>query len=143
MRQVWTSPDKSGQVPTSPDKSRPVGQDTLTGSRDLQGTLGGSWDLPEAASDQRKRYQNHQNCENRRKWTHMARFGLRIRLFESHSHFLSIANPPDPKSHWKNRQTHISRKVQKSETPGSAAMCGAPLNGEIKESGPRDSGHPT
>ena len=38
-------------VQTSPDKSRPVGQDTQTGSQDLQDTLRGAWDLPEAASD--------------------------------------------------------------------------------------------
>ena len=30
---------------------RPAGPDTLTGSRDLQGTFRGSWDLPEVASD--------------------------------------------------------------------------------------------
>ena len=44
----------------------------------------------------------------------MARFGLRIRLFESHSHFLSIANP-DPKSH-----REIPKKStfsEKSRTP--------------------------
>ena len=41
----------------------------------------------------------NQDHEHRRKWTHMARYGLRICVFEAHRHFLSIATPSDPKSH--------------------------------------------
>ena len=78
----------------------------------------------EHRSDCWKRYQNYQNPENRRKWNHMARFGLRIRLFEAHSHFQSIATPPDPKSHRKNSKIDIFLKIKKSKNPGSAAMGG-------------------
>ena len=51
MRKVATSCDKFRLVATSCDYYRPVGQGTLTGSCDRQGSLGGSWNLPEAASD--------------------------------------------------------------------------------------------
>ena len=51
MRQGQTSCDKARQGQTRPGKLRPVGQDTLTGSWDRQGTLAGScWDFREAAS---------------------------------------------------------------------------------------------
>ena len=42
---------KATGVATSCDYLQPIGQDTFTGSRDLQGNLGGSNDLPEAASE--------------------------------------------------------------------------------------------
>ena len=100
--------------------------------RDLQGTLGGSWDLPKTASDHRKRSQNDKNPENDSKWTHIGRNGLRIRPFEAHSHFQSIANPPRPQippEKLKNRHFPKNRKIRKSgNPPGSAAMGGAPLN---------------
>ena len=44
--------------------------------------------------DHWKRCQTKQNLQNPSKSTNMARFRLRIRLFESHSHFLSIGKPP-------------------------------------------------
>ena len=62
----------------------------------------GSWDLLGTASDHRIRYQNDRNHENRRKWTQKARNGLRIRAFEAHSHFPSIANPPRPQKPTEN-----------------------------------------
>ena len=130
FRQLATSSDrfqKSRLVPASPDRLRPVGQDTRTGSQDLQDTLRGAWARPETASDhhntlsqgpgtfravsegpvtfrkQRQttgnRSQNDRNHENRRKYTQKARNGLRILPFEAHSHFRSIATPPGPKSH--------------------------------------------
>ena len=48
----------------------------------------------------------------------MARFEMRIGLFESHSHFQSIANPPDPKSRRKIQQIYTFRKIEKSQNPG-------------------------
>ena len=51
FRQVPTSCDKLRLVETSSDYYRPVGQGTLTGSCDRQSSLGGCWNLPEAASD--------------------------------------------------------------------------------------------
>ena len=57
-------------------------------------------------------------------WYHMARFGLRIRLFEAHSHFLSIANPPDPKSNGTIPTRHFSkiRKIRKSNIFASITL---------------------
>ena len=43
-----------------------------------------------------KRCHTKQKHQNPSKSTNMARFGLRIRVFESHSHFLLIGNPPRP-----------------------------------------------
>ena len=108
---------------------------SLTGSRNLQGSFGGSWDLPGTASDHRKRWQNIRNHENRWNWTEKARNGLRIRPFEAHSHFPSIANPPRPQIPPENSPNpHFPKnpKIQKSgNPPGSAAMGGAPLNTKI------------
>ena len=62
----------------------------------------------------------------------MARNELRIGVFEAHSHFLSIANPPRPQilpKISKNQHFSKNRKIRKSgNPPGSAAMGGAPLN---------------
>ena len=61
----------------------------------------------------------------------MARNGLRIRPFEAHSHFQSIANPPRPQippENSKNQHFPKNQKIRKSgNPPGSAAMGGAPL----------------
>ena len=129
MRQVSTSPKKSRQVATSSDWCRLVAtsrtrdlQRTLGGSWDLQGTLGGSWDLPETVPDHRKRRQNHSNHGYRRKCTHMSRFELRIRPFEAHSHFQSIANPPRPQippENSKNQHFPKNQKIRKSGVGGN------------------------
>ena len=53
-----------------------------------------------------KRCQTGQNHQNPSKSANMARFGLRIRLFESHSHFLFIGKPrrsPNPIKMSQNR----------------------------------------
>ena len=104
---------------------------SLTGFRDLQGTFRRPWDLPGTAADHRKRLQNYQNHENRRKWTQIARNGMRIRPFEAHSHSPSIANPPRPQippENSKNQHFPKNQKIQKSgNPPGSAAMGGAAL----------------
>ena len=92
----WKLPGEVKQRFYASEGSILMSRDIQTGSQDLQVTLGGSWGNPGTASDHRKRYQNDQYHENHWKWNHMARFELRIRLFASHSHFPSIANPPRP-----------------------------------------------
>ena len=71
----------------------------------------------EPVSDHRRWWQNDRNHENRRKWTKMGWFGLKIGLFESHSRFLSIANHPRPQIPSENIQNpHFpgNRKIRKS-----------------------------
>ena len=62
----------------------------------------------------------------------MARNELRIRPFEVHSHFQSIANPsqtPNPTRKLQQSTFLKNQKIPKSwNSPGSAAMGGAPLN---------------
>ena len=125
---AWSIGSTSGSRGTTPGSVRilPGSLRTLLGS--LR-TLRRSRDLPEEASDHRKRYQNDQNHENRRKWTHMPQFGLRIGVFESHSHFQSIANPPRhqiPRENHQNPHFSKNQKIRKpGNPPGSAAMGGA------------------
>ena len=61
----------------------------------------------------------------------MARNGVRIRPFEAHSHFQSIANPPRPQIPPENlKHLHFSKnqKIRKfGNPPGSAAMGRAVL----------------
>ena len=63
---------------------------------------------------QAKTDQNHQKSRN---CTHMARYELRIRLFEAHSHFLSIATPPRPQIPWENQHFSENPKIPKSGIP--------------------------
>ena len=121
LRQVPTSSDMSRLVQTSCDQS---GRALLQGPSTVRAILAGPWSFRKQhqttiihshkvpgpsghsrrvlepsennvrPSDHRKRQQNDRNHENRWKWTHMARNDLRIRPFEAHSHFPSIANPP-------------------------------------------------
>ena len=61
----------------------------------------------------------------------MAWAGLRIGLFESHSHFLSIAKPRRPQipqGNPKKNKVSKKRNMRKiGNPPGSASMGGAPL----------------
>ena len=75
-------------------------------------------------SDHRKRTRNGQNHDNRRKWTHMARFGLRIGLFESHSHFQSIADPPGPQIRRKIPKSTLSEQSKNPKIRESAGVGG-------------------
>ena len=68
----------------------------------------------------------------------MGRNDLKIRPFEAHSHFQSIANPPRPQIPQENSPNpHFpkNQKIRKSgNPPGSAAMGGAPLILQFKTS---------
>ena len=64
----------------------------LPGSGHLKQSQAPSRQFP----DHWKRCQAEQNHQNLCKSTNMPRVGLRILLFESHSHFLSVGNPPNP-----------------------------------------------
>ena len=57
----------------------------------------------------------NQNHENRRKWTHMVRYGLRICVFEARRHFLSIANSPRPQIPSGNSKNDEKSKIPKLE----------------------------
>ena len=145
MRQVQTSSDQLGRTHSEgpgtsktlsdgPGTLRKQHQTTITQSHRVPGPSGQSRRVLGPSGDSVRRSEttpNHQNHENRRKWTHMARNELRIRPFEAHSHFLSIANPPRPQIPPENsKNQHFSKnpKIRKSgNPPGSAAMGGAPL----------------
>ena len=90
-------------------------------SKPFQDTVRRSRDPSEEASDHRKRHKNEQNHQNHRKLTNMALPGLRIRPFESQSHFLSIANPPRPQippENSQNRPFPKNRKIRESAGVG-------------------------
>ena len=124
MRQVWTSSGLSRVVPTSWAGHPQRVPGPLRHARRVLGPSGNSIRGPE-------RYQNDRNHGNRRKWTQMARNGLRIRPFEAHSLFTAIANPPRPQilsEQFKTLHVRKNRKIRKSgNPPGSAEMGGAPL----------------
>ena len=132
FRLVPTSSDKLRLVATSPDQLRPVGglssdrpknhpsklrtprgkprslrgrSRTLPGgSKTVPGSIGTfSWAQGLSATSV-KPPKTDPNHENPRNWTHMARYELRIRPFEAHSHFQSIANPPRPQIPMENFQ---------------------------------------
>ena len=158
-RQVATSCDKLRPVGQDSLRGSRGIQVTFGRSRGIQDTLGGSWDLRETALDHhktlsqgpgafralsegpgtfRKQRQTIGNDSKMteimkivEKWIQNGRNGLRIRPFEAHSHFQSIANPPGPQIPPENSQNpHCpkNRKIRKSgNPPGSAAMGGAPL----------------
>ena len=144
LRHDQTSCDQSGRtlsegpgtfrtLPEGPGTFRKQHRTTIrhtpTGSRGLQGTLGGSRDLPETASDDRKRYQNDRNHENRRNWTQKARNDLRIRPFEAHSHFQSIANLSRPQIPPENPQNpHFPKNPKIRESAGVGGNGRSPFN---------------
>ena len=67
-------------------------------------------------TNQWKLCQTKQNNKNPSKWTNMGRFGLRIRLFESQSHFLSIGKPPRPSKSNQNTSESTGFRPRKSVT---------------------------
>ena len=86
--------------------------------KSLEGSLGGPRDLLQAVSDQRKQDQNY--------LVQMAQFVVRIRPFETLSHFRLITNTPRPQMSVGNVQHQhflINPTIRKSENPpGSAAF---------------------
>ena len=105
--------------PFRPDCDYPGWMKSENHSRQASGTRRWSLAFSEEASEGRKHKQKHPNHQNLRKWTQVAQFGLRIRLFESHRRRLSIAHPPRPQTPPENSQNqHFSKnpKIPKSET---------------------------
>ena len=99
-----------------PDSEDPGWMNSESHFRQMLETQRWSLALPEEASEGRKHKQKHQNHQNRGEWTQVARFGLRIRLFESHRRRLSIAHPPRPQippEKFKNQHFPKNPKIQK------------------------------
>ena len=88
-------PKENKWNPLRPDFAYPGWMNSEKHSGQALGTRRQSLALSKEASESQKHIQKHPNHENRPKWTQVARFGLRIRLFESQDHDESNETPSD------------------------------------------------
>ena len=99
LKTTKMGPKEAKRNPFKPDSEYQRWMNSENHSGRALGTRRQSLALSGEASQSQKHKQKHHNHENHRKWTQVARFGLRIRLFEPAGCVYRLHTLPDPKSH--------------------------------------------